>query len=119
MDNSNLKDLEFDEPEEIFEVIEDSQEKNINTLQILSWKKRYKSVPIPSMIINDSLKVIWHNIAFGKYFQSQTNDYSAHITDFFNNLKDVKKLKEIYNSLNINATGYTWQGRVTSRNKKS
>ena len=113
-----LDELDLDEPEEVFEIDDLNQENSVNTIQVLSWKKRYKSIPIPSMIVDNSLKVIWHNEAFSKYFNNYDNSEYSHLTDYFFNLKDVTILKEIYNSLTHKRTGYTWQGRVTSRNKR-
>ncbi len=110
--------LELDEPEELYEVEEDSLEASVNTLQILSWKKRFKKVPIPSMILDNSLKVIWSNDTFTQFIQDHELSQNAHLTDYFNNLKDLGKLKEIYNNLIHEKSGYTWQGRVTSKNKR-
>ena len=115
---NEIDELEFEEAQEVYELEDSSNENSINTLQILSWKKRFKSVPIPSMILDNSLKVIWFNSAFNKYFKNQNAETNSHLTDYFNNLKDIEKLKEIYNSLTHDETGFTWQGRVTSRNRR-
>lgn len=109
---------DYEEPTELFDIDDSSLIETINTLQVLSWKKRYKKIPIPSMILDKSLKVIWQNESFLSYFKNQNNGESNHLTDYFSNLKDIGKLKEIYNSLNHNETGYTWQGRVMSKNKR-
>lgn len=117
-DTYDLEDVELDEPEEIFELDEEYPEISIDTQQIQSWKKRFSPVPIPSMIVDNSLKVIWHNEAFNKYFNDYNNTSYSYLTDYFLNLKDIGILKDIYNSLNHDKTGFTWQGRVTSRNRR-
>jgi len=109
---------DIDEPVDVFELDDDIENTSYNTLPILSWKKRFKAIPVPSMIVDNSLKVIWRNKAFDDYFDDEENSESTHLTDFFSNLKDIEKLKEIYNSLTHNETGYTWQGRVTSRKRR-
>jgi len=108
----------LDEPEELFEIDENINYNIVNTLQLISWKKRYKNVPIPSMILDKSLKVLWFNESFTKYFDNNGEEQKSHLTDYFTNLKDIDKLKEIYNNLTHNDTGFTWQGRVTSKNKR-
>lgn len=113
-----ISELDLEEPEEIFELSENIDEKSVNSIQILSWKKRYENIPIPSLIVDSSLKVIWFNKSFNEYFNDYISNSNSHLTDYFSSLKDIKKLKVIYNNLNDNSTGYTWKGRVTSKNRK-
>ncbi|MBI9099191.1 MAG: HD-GYP domain-containing protein [Spirochaetaceae bacterium] len=115
---SEIYNPEYEEPEELNEYKEGSDEGLVNTLQILSWRNRYKNVPIPTMILDNSLKVIWFNSSFNQYFDSETERKFSHLTDYFSNLKDIEKLKNIYNSLTQDNSGYTWQGRVTSKNRR-
>jgi putative two-component system response regulator len=110
--------FEVEEPVEILELDVENTEESVNTLQILSWKKRYKIIPIPSIILNNDLKVIWFNEAFDKYFNDNKYEDFLQLTDYFFNLKDIKILKDIYNSLKDINLGFTWQGRVTSRNRR-
>ncbi len=88
-----------------------------DSIHISSWKKRFANIPIPSMIFDNTLKVLWHNSTFNKYFNSFNDSEYHHITDYFNNLKDIEILKGIYYNLTHKETGFSWQGRVTSNKK--
>lgn len=126
MDESNdtldemmeLDELELDEVEELNELEENTVESQVNTLHTLSWKKRFKKVPIPSMILDKSLNVIWSNNTFTQFIQDLELSLNAHLTDYFISLKDIGKLKNIYHNLTHEESGYTWQGRVASKNKR-
>lgn len=115
----NLNNIDSEEEaEELFEINDEPQNNVINSIQILSWKERYENIPIPSLILDNSLKILWINESFKKYFSSPDGNPGSHITDYFNNLKDIKKLKDIYSKLIDNENGFTWQGRVTSKHRR-
>lgn len=114
---NNLEDL-YEEPEELSDDISDSDETIINTLPILEWKKRHDRVPIPSMILDKTLKIVWRNDSFRQYFSDMEHPNSHHLTDYFLNLKEIDKLKSIYTHLKDSDEGYAWQGRVTSKNRR-
>lgn len=117
---SDLEELyeEPDEAEELLEEISAPNETLVNSLQILSWKKRYSKVRFPSVILDKTLNIIWRNESFNHYFSDMEHPDSQNLSDYFTNLKEIKTRKSIYNELKQEETGYAWQGRVTSKNRR-
>lgn len=121
MDNLDdfAEDLEeLDEVEEVDELPSTIEEIPIDSHLHTCWIDRYHSIPIPSIIIDKSLNILWTNKSFDAYFKDLDTSDPYHLTGFFHNLKDVETMKKLHSALNTDENGYTWQGRVNSHNKR-
>ncbi|MBB6478690.1 HD-GYP domain-containing protein [Spirochaeta isovalerica] len=119
-----MNDLEeiYEIPEEPEEILDISSQIDLGfpeTVQSECWKNRYDNVAVPSLILDSSLNVIWMNSAFKSLLIDDQKYQIKHITQYFPNIKEIKKLKEIYNTLKDKNSGYSWKGRVVSKNQKT
>ncbi|RQV98508.1 MAG: HD-GYP domain-containing protein [Calditrichaeota bacterium] len=108
-----------DEPEELQSLPNQKTFIFPETIQSECWTERYKNVTVPSFILDSSLYIIWMNDACKSLFSELNDIKDQHLTSYFPNIKEIKRLKEIYNSIKNRDTGFSWKGRVISKNRKS
>jgi len=108
-----------DEPEEVMDLSDPVDHILPDSVETESWTDRYERVEVPSIILDRNLNILWNNAAFAQIFNESTQQQNLHITDYFYNLKEIDTLKDIYHNLNNEKTGFSWKGRVLTKNRRT
>lgn len=117
---SDLEELfeDIEEPEEINKDTILSREEHEDSFQVKICKNNHANISFPAFLIDNSFNILWVNKAFEDLFWGTETLQNIHLSTYFYNLKDVKMLKDLYEKLNSPATGFSWKGRVQTKNKQ-
>lgn len=117
---SDLEELDED-IEELEEIEKDSEiplNRTEESLQIQLCKKNHINISFPAFLLDKTFNILWVNKAFEDLFLYFDRPKNVHLSNYFYNLKDIKLLKDLYEKLNSSETGFSWNGRVQTKNKK-
>jgi HD-GYP domain-containing protein (c-di-GMP phosphodiesterase class II) len=98
--------------------LDDLDSQNMATPAALSaaglalWEARYLDEAIPSLCMDDSLKIMEANASFCSLFGCTPQIAGTYFTQFFAASFDASKSAELFRSVRSPASGYSWHGRV-------
>jgi HD-GYP domain-containing protein (c-di-GMP phosphodiesterase class II) len=77
------------------------------------WINIYSQQPVPLLITDKLLRIVWINKTFSNLFGSH-NEYVGIRFDklFFSNRKDTDKVNELYHNIKTQKARYYWQGKT-------
>ncbi|NOY10157.1 MAG: HD domain-containing protein [Spirochaetes bacterium] len=122
-DDQEVEELEELEEIEELENIEtetaEETESNINgNVSVGIWKKSYGLSPIPSIIMDRDLKIIWNNNSFTETFGTFDSFIGNSLPQYYTGYLSQNTLKDLILHLNSKENGYSWYGRVERKSHK-
>ncbi len=107
---------ELEEAEEL-EVLEEQEFIPFDMPCYEQWKQTYSKSPIPCVILDRNLKIYWRNQSYSEHFDLLNAEPATYLTKAFYPYLGEEKVKEIYQTVRSLEKGFTWQGRVETREK--
>ena len=82
------------------------------------WTKSFLHSPIPLLILDRGLRIIWRNIKFISLYGESKKIISLPIDKFFTNSLSRKKTMELYQNIKSSQYGYSWRINVEKKGIK-
>ncbi len=103
-DDQEIEELEeleeIEELEKIESGIAEETESNINgNVSVGIWKKSYGSSPIPSIIMDRDLKIVWNNNSFIETFGTHDNFIGNSLPQYYAGYLSQNTLKDLIRHL--------------------
>ena len=80
-------------------------------------KTGLKGSTIPAVILDSKLNILWENIRYRKLFIDKKRNLPANLVSDFTPYIDPEKLHEIITSMSDEKTGFSYRGRLESKNR--
>ncbi len=119
---------EFDELDELDETelitTEFLKEPDFNNLPILEnssvelWIKSYYTSPMPLLILDNNLIILWANKQFETLFGNKKSYFGYPIIQFYKNNFDKEMTDSIFRNIKNKKRGYSWKGQVAKKGKE-
>ncbi len=86
--------------------------------EVKIWKNSFAQSPIPVLILNKHLRIIWVNNKFSHLFGDNTNVLGLPIEKFYFSSLDESKIKELRKNIYSAHYGFSWTGKVEKKGVK-
>ncbi len=81
-------------------------------------KKSFSDSSFPSVITDNTLKLIWSNSSYKKLFNSEDTIEGEYLVRLFYPYLDDEKASELFRSIRSKHEGFSWRGRVESSGRE-
>ncbi len=103
------------------EIVHNIKKSDTWTLQqvgIRIWTKSFATSPIPVLLLNRSLKIIWYNQKFSTMFGENEGLLGTPIEQYYFSSLDKDRITELRSNIFSSHYGFTWTGRVEKKGVK-
>ncbi|MBN2534076.1 MAG: HD domain-containing protein [Spirochaetales bacterium] len=109
--------------EDIDEILSEKHKINLSILNeqgARHWMTIFSQSPVPLLILDPDLHIIWANAKFSRLFGTEKDFTGVKLEKiFFNSRKDSEKLTELRHCIKSSKNSYFWQGKVEKKDTGS
>ncbi|MBN2736584.1 MAG: HD domain-containing protein [Spirochaetales bacterium] len=87
----------------------------LSTAGVKHWTNIFSKSPIPLVLLNKKLQIIWYNQKFNDLFGRKIKFQGIRIDHFFIDSIEKSELERLYNNIRSPQTDYFWRGKVEKR----
>jgi HD-GYP domain-containing protein (c-di-GMP phosphodiesterase class II) len=91
---------------------------HLDKTEVRIWKSSFAQSPIPVIILNRHLRIMWANNKFLHIFGGNTQVLGVPIEKFYFNSLNEPKIKELRKSIYSHRYGFSWTGKVEKKGIK-
>lgn len=91
---------------------------NLDSTEVKIWKSSFAQSPIPVLILNRHLRIIWANSKFIHLFGEDIKVLGLPIEKFYFSSLDKTKIQELRKNIYSARYGFSWTGKVEKKGVK-
>ncbi|MFP4363936.1 MAG: HD-GYP domain-containing protein [Spirochaetia bacterium] len=116
LESEELVELENVADDEL-ETFEEADTSLLSLSPVRSWCSNYRSSPIPCIVLDKRLNIIWQNMAYTKLFREEISSYIKNFAKIYYEYLGEETIHDIYRALHSKDAGYSWHGKIEKRHR--
>ena len=81
------------------------------------WKRTYFRTPIPAVVLDLGLRLLWVNDSFAEIFGPSRNLLGGYLPEIYPNHIPKETVQELLKKTSAKEAGYSWSGRIEHRGR--